>query len=180
MPSPKITELVKSPGYIYKNPTDLSTPDGYGTCLGYTVGGLYELLNHSFAYLKNEEYGNNIWKKIYLGTYVKVLTLFKNFNPEVLDVSFHNQQASSGYEIMGNLNPGYDLTTRTLKLIFIPDNLNYPCCYMRNASPHIYNGSRITHGHSGYTVFPTLIDVLAKSSNSSNHFQTKKIGDIAL
>ena len=176
---PNITELVRSEGYLYKNPTNLSDPSGYGTQLGYTESGIMEYINPEIFYSNNEEYGNNVWRKFYLGNNAKLLTIFRNFNTDVMGAAFPGQ-VSNGYELMGTRRPGDEVSDLTYKLIFIPSNLSYPCVYIKNASADMYPGIPIRTGHSYYTGYPVLIDALPKSASATQYYQKKLIGDIVL
>lgn len=179
MPRPDIRELVKAPGFLYKNPSSLTDPSNYGTPLGYTVSGISAYINPEIAYLKNEEYGNNIWKKFFLGNTTKIVTLLRNYNADALSVPFDKQTTSTGVRLMGGYSPG-DEMTNAMSIIYIPNNLSYPCVYIKNASPNIFPGKTIEFGHSAHTVFPTVIDALPGSEDDGSYFQIEVIGGIVL
>jgi len=158
---PDIKELVRAEGFLYKNPTSLTDPTGYGTCLGYTISGVDVYTNDEIEYRVNEENGNNIWRKFHLGNRPKVLSMLRNYNADVISVVGQGHNIGSKLSISSGYSIGEDITNQTCSLAFIPKNVAYPCVYVKYASAKIYGGSSISFGHSNYTVFPLEVECLS-------------------
>lgn len=175
---PNITELSRSEGFLYLNPTSLADPAGYGTNVGYTVSGVDAYTNEEVFYSTNEESGNNIWRKFYLGNRPTVLTLLRSYNASALAIAGQGHNSGTTLTYPGNRSVGDELSGSTSNLIFIPTNLAYPCVYIRYASVQMYPGAAISFGHSQYTVYPAQIDCLTKSNSTA--LKVGLIGDIGL
>lgn len=136
-------------GDLYWNPTDLTTPSGYGTYLGSTVEDSYLATNFVDIPIQDtEDYAAEIIDELHLGHsaafFFAVLaehtsTAYQlGFNP-------YNLSNKAGFEIVSKTSTGKLRSTFTEgKLLHVPyDRTNHNCCLLWAARPRIEASHRM-------------------------------------
>lgn len=163
---PAISEILRVPGYLFWNPANLASEAGWGTKLGYTEKGIDVDVDIDSGLLQNEEAGEEIQYKIYLGTTVRVSCQLKNYNANTLAQLFPGMSSATKIQVPGIILPGKDLNTLvyTSHLLYVPDDeTNNPIMILQKAQPNIY-GSFIFSRQKDL-IFNCLFDGFRKSND---------------
>lgn len=129
------------PGRLAKNPTDLTTayPHG-GTALGVVADVILEPRVRTEE-IAAEELGGAPAEVLYLGEAWRLAVLLRQWDVDAIDAIFPNvTQTGTGnvrrtIQMVGNVYPGYLLSSRACKLVFTPDDSTRPGLLVQRALP---------------------------------------------
>lgn len=173
---PDEDEILQVGGYLYYNPTNLSSESGWGTKIGYTEkeNAAYSI-GFRTAIITFEDSGTYPIKAIFVGCNIWLSANITSWNATVCGLLFPSLAGGTSgtlISIPGSLKTGIDNFT-SHKILFVPeDNTRHPALYFKDISPHLIESAVVKYIHSDRTVFPFAC--LAKS------FQQGKLSEIVL
>jgi len=120
--NPNEDEILRQPGYLYWNPTNLASEATWGDLLGFTEEGIEVIPNVESASFEGEEYGNDPVIMLYLGCACKVKVRLKNWNDTSIARLFPGMSSSGNVFYPNTIYPGarLDTTTYAKRLLFAP------------------------------------------------------------
>lgn len=116
------SKIYFSKGEWYWDPTGIDGTGGDG--LGYTVSGFEIEWGEEIIEDETDETGAQVEQMFFAGQNVRLRTVFKQWNPELLAALFPNQYDSTDkrIEIPGDRVPGDAMDDESGILVFVPDN----------------------------------------------------------
>jgi len=119
---PSTAEILRMPGYLYKDPTNLAAEANYGTLLGFSEGGIEVVAMIGTALSRAEERGIEPVAKWYLGAQLQIRAVLKNYNATVLAAAFPGLVTGSSVQYPSTIVAGTRLDSATYahKLLFMP------------------------------------------------------------
>lgn len=154
-----VNNILRSPGSLYWNPTDLSTEEGYGTHLGHRNKPVMfrSNLEQGIQFLAGDETtGDEFVHAIFTGHNPYVVVTFLEHNSNVIALAFPGMSVSgdvTGY----NLITGKDLASDSNifgRLLFVPDDAtNNKILLLQKVVPLVVEDQEISrNGNVEYVV----------------------------
>ena len=163
MSTGKTREIIRTPGVLVKDPTDISmgaaVPFG-GTQLGLTRSIALDW-NVRVADVTAEEFGGQVVEKLYAGESAAMAAVLRSYDSDALASVFPLTATGSAtgekvisYELLSAARPGYRLSTLASKILFVPaapalddsdpDPVDdQPWILLRNAIPQLVSTTRL-------------------------------------
>jgi len=165
---PSIDEVLQVPGYLFWNPTALTSEATWGTKLGFCESGISFQPNQTIVDLQEEETGEETTMRVFCGGTATIIAVLQNYNATALSALFPGQTTSARAYYPGSIKPGTDIasgTTYAKPLLFVPQDLaRDPAIVFQKASPNIVKTARIVLSHSKKSLFPCVFTAIRKSS----------------
>jgi hypothetical protein len=168
---PNSREIKRQPGFLYWNPTDLSSEDTYGTLLGFSEAGIEFLLNPIHKVFRGEE-GYNVLK-LYLGSKPQIKAILKNWNQKALEACFPGVISSENILYPNTIKPGtrLDQSPYIAPLLFMPEDegVDANIILFQEASPGTDEQGRILFSANEDSTLSVVFDCFLKGSGSENY-----------
>lgn len=168
--NPDIDETIKCSGYLFWTPTNLSAEATWGTKLGFVEKGSLKFSpGYNTASITREEYGEAVYKKLYVGSTPRLVAVLRNWNATAMAVLFPGLNSTKALKIPSSLLTGTVIssTTYAKPLLFVPqDTTNNPCILLQQAAPNIVDSAKMMISHSGETLFPVVFDGIQKTADA--------------
>lgn len=156
-------------GDLYWEPTDLTTPSGYGTYLGATAEDVLLVPNMADVELDGEELGVEIEDQLHLGLDVHVYAVLGEHNPIAYSMAFGplRNGSTSAWDYDTQENVGKLRSTMLEgKLLFVPyDRTNHNAFLLYAAQPRLDSTARLQHAFIDY---PQLLPIVFRGRADSN------------
>lgn len=179
---PSITEILQVPGYLFWNPTALTSEATWGAKIGFLEGGVRFEPRYRVQTYTEEEYGDEVRAKVFTGAAPLVTAVFKNWNATLASL-FPGAGSSLTLKYPGAIAAGteIDSTTYAKPLLFVPqDTTNRPCLLVQKAAPNPVETARLQISHTRQTQFPVVFDCLRKSSDADGIYYFGKLSGAVL
>jgi len=167
---PDVNSILHVAGYVFWNPSALDVEANWGDQIGFVEAGVKFEPGYRFAEVREEEPGEELRKKIYLGSSPRITAVFKSWNAVIAERIFPGLGASTPkIEIPGGIKPGTEISTATYSkpLLFVPqDTVNNPCVLLQRACPNIAQTAKIMLSHGRKAMFPAVFDGIRKTSGA--------------
>jgi len=136
---PDYKEILRQPGFLFWGATDLSNEAGWGTKLGFCVGGIKFDPGYKVINLYGMEHGEEPEKRIFLGCEPVLKASLRNYNATALSVLFPGLASGAAVKYPNTLKPGMDIaSSHGNYLLFVPeDQANNKVLLLQKAVPNI-------------------------------------------
>lgn len=133
---PSANEILRSPGYLFWNPTSLASEATWGTKLGFCEKGISINFQYTNKIYTGEELGEEPILRLFTGVgKISCVVAMKNFNSLNLSLLFPGLTQSEMIKTPGFIIPGSNMSSYFGKLLFVPDDTgNNPIFILQNAS----------------------------------------------
>jgi len=178
---PNYLEILRQPGLLYWNPTNLAAEATWGDLLGFCAGGIEFDPGYKFAILKGMETGEEPIMKPYLGCEAVLKATLRNYNADALGVLFPGLNSALTVKYPNTILPGTDLfgATYAKAIMFVPeDQANNIIFLLQKASPNIVAAIRASRVKD--TVFPAIFHGARKSSDADGFYYIGNISGATL
>ena len=167
---PNINEIMRVPGLLFWNPTNLSAEATWGTKLGYTDTGVTLEPVGDFLPIKREEYGNRTEDVFYAGNSPQLVCVLQSWNTTAIERCFPGMGGTLTVSSPGAYRPGKMISrSNTAPLLFVPDDTtNNPCLLLQKACPRQANGIKIRFSHTDRIFLSIVFHALTKSNSYSD------------
>lgn len=171
---PNYQEIIQASGYLFINPTDLSSEAGWGTKLGFVEGGVAWEPGHGVIELTEPETGDEPRYAIYTGNSLKFAAVLQNYNSTVLSVLFPGLVSSGNVNFPGDFKTGQDILDSgngNIRLLYVPDDrVNHPVFLLQKAAPYISGTAKVKLSHSDRMLFPCIFTGARKTDDVDGIF----------
>ena len=170
-----INEVLRIPGFLYWNTTNLDSESGYGKLLGYTEQGIELRTSQQLLKFTTPESGDEVDRIYTTGSTPQLLCVLKNYQPDALSAIFPGLSSSAELRYPGNILAGQELSndTHSKRLLFVPENLNNPCVLLQKACANV--SSALKFSRRDFLNFPVIFDALRKTDDPDGVYY---VGDI--
>jgi len=184
MAAPDEALVFRAGGTIYLNPTSVTSP--YGTSikqLGVTHNVALSPIVRQFN-ITAEEYGGEVVEGVNMGRDWMLTCLVRGYDPDALAAAgFYNTStgASTGKKVLsepGGLAIGSLLTSKAVKLMFVPYNALHPGFIAYRALPNLQSSTRINYSVKRDWSYIATFRLVRDSS--ARHLQIGRIADLTL
>ena len=163
---PAVSELTRNAGFLFWNPSALTSEATWGTKLGYTDQGVDVLPSIQVAELTEEETGNEVTRIVKLGETPRIVANLSSWNATSIARAFPSMTSTTNVSHPGSNKPGAFLQNTTGVLLFVPDDVtNNLCLIVYKACPRLVQEAVVKLSHGNLTML--MVSFLALRSNGS-------------
>ena len=165
---PSFDELLRVPGHLYHNPTNLASEATWGTLLGYCETGVTWQPSPVFVPLTAEETGEEQTELVYAGAYPLLFAVLKNWNVTAIGRLFPGMADGKAVKFPGSYKPGKLLkASHGAPLLFVPsDQTNNPCLLLQQAVASLLETAKLIFSHRKDTLFPAVFRGFRKTDDA--------------
>lgn len=187
MGAPSQTSVVRGPGLLIVNPTDLTSPPYYGgTCLGATRAHEYDLLDDEIV-VPAEEWAGAVSEGLEVQRGIAFYAILRSFDADAVAAMFANTSTgTSGGKVVngsvqGSVRSGHLRSARVKKLLLAPnDATNGEAVIVYKAMPYFLPGDKTRLSILGEINFGTVWHSLPDTANSGRTHKIGRLSDLSL
>ena len=166
---PSIDEILRVPGYLFWNPTNLAAEATWGTKLGYSEKGITFSPSLHILPLTEEETGDEITDLVYVGGTPAVTAIIQSHNTIMLARLFPGMGGTNKANSPGSYSAGKVISSMSgvyAPLLFVPDDrANNPCLLLQKATPH-ESGASLNFSHKNRVMYSIVFVPLRKTNDA--------------
>lgn len=168
---PSTHEILRQPGYLYWNPTNLAAEATWGSLLGFCETGTKIFPGYDTETVDGEE-GYPVLK-IYTGGRPRLVATLKSWNASVIALAFPGFTSSKKVQSPAAIYTGTDLTSATYanRLLFVPKDggIDQNVFLAQLASPAVGEGGEYLLSANEDSSLTVCFDLFRKGSGSEAH-----------